>query len=69
MPFDYINQSIVDVPQHLDFPVKYEDTKMNGQKYVINVNTDEYIGIVGDGFKCENHGDFFRKVAATMTEK
>jgi len=68
MPFDYMNQSIVDVPQHLDFPVKYEDTKMDGQKYVINGDTDEYIGIVGDGFRCENHGDFFRKVAATMTE-
>ena len=68
MPFDYINQSIVDVPQHLDFPVKYEDTKVEKQKYVINGNTDEYIGIVGDGFKCENHGDFFRRVSATMTE-
>ena len=68
MPFDYVNASAVDVPEHLDFPVKYEDTKMEGQKYVINGNTDEYIGIVGSGFKCENHGDFFRKVSATMTK-
>lgn len=68
MPFDYVNASTLDVPENLDFPVKYEDTKMEGQKYVINGNTDEYIGIVGDGFKCENHGDFFRKVTAAMTE-
>ena len=53
MPLDFANASVVDVPEHLDFPVKYEDTKMEGQKYVINGNTDEYIGIVGDGFKCE----------------
>jgi len=68
MPLDFANTSFVDVPENLDFPVKYEDTKMEGQKYVINGNTDEYIGIVGDGFKCENHGDFFRKVSAAMTE-
>jgi hypothetical protein len=68
MPLDFANTSIVDVPENLDFPVKYEDTKMEGQKYVINGNTDEYIGIVGSGFKCEDHGDFFRKVSATMTE-
>lgn len=68
MPLDYVNSSIVDVPEHLDFPVKYEDTKMEGHKYVINGNTDEYIGIVGSGFKCEDHGDFFRKVTGTIVE-
>ena len=32
MPLDFANTSIVDVPENLDFPVKYEDTKMEGQK-------------------------------------
>ena len=68
MPLDFANTSVVDVPEHLDFPVKYEDTKMEGQKYVINGNTGDYIGIVGNGFTCASHGDFFRSVMDTTTE-
>ena len=68
MPFDYVKTSLVDVPEHLDFHVEFEDTKMEGQKYVINGDTQEYIGIVGSGFKCEDHGAFFRRVSYTMTE-
>jgi hypothetical protein len=42
---------------------------MEDKKYVINANTDEYIGIVGKGFTCASHGDFFRDVINTTTDK
>ena len=48
MPLDYVNASAVDVPEHLDFPVKYEDTKMEGQ-VCHQWEHDEYIGIVEVG--------------------
>ena len=51
MPFDLI-------PENLDFDVAFEDTKVEDKKYVINQNTGEYIGIVGNGFKCASHGEF-----------
>ncbi len=61
MPFEYI-------PENLDFDVQYEQTKMDDKKYVINGNTGEYIGIVGNGFRCENHGAFFRRVMETTED-
>jgi hypothetical protein len=48
------------IPEHLDFEVQFEPTKMDDKKYVINADTNEYIGIVGKDFKCVTHGDFFR---------
>ena len=62
MPLEYI-------PENLDFDVRFEPTKMEDKKYVINGNTDEYIGIVGNGFTCASHGDFFRDVINATTEK
>lgn len=62
MPLEYI-------PENLDFDVRFEPTKVEDKKYVINANTDEYIGIVGKGFTCASHGDFFRDVINTTTEK
>ena len=56
------------IPEHLDFDVEFEPTKVDDKKYVINSNTGDYIGIVGNGFTCANHGDFFRKVMDTTTE-
>ena len=44
MPFD--------IPTHLDFDVEFEDTKVSDKKYVINGNTGQYLGIVGNGFTC-----------------
>lgn len=61
MPFDLI-------PENLDFDVAFEDTKVEDKKYVINQNTGEYIGIVGNGFKCASHGEFFRDVIDTTTK-
>jgi hypothetical protein len=61
MPLEYI-------PENLDFDVAFEPTKVDDKKYVINTNTGDYIGIVGNGFTCANHGDFFRNVMDTTTE-
>ncbi len=56
------------IPEHLDFNVEFEPTKVEDKKYVINGDTGEYIGVVGNGFTCANHGDFFRNVMDTTTE-
>tara|TARA_R100001460_G_scaffold59779_1_gene99737 strand:+ start:277 stop:1113 length:837 start_codon:yes stop_codon:yes gene_type:complete len=61
MPLEYI-------PENLDFEVGFEPTKVDDKKYVINTNTGDYIGIVGNGFTCASHGDFFRNVMDTTTE-
>ena len=56
------------IPEHLDFDVAFEPTKVDDKKYVINTDTNEYIGIVGKDFKCVSHGDFFRDVISTTTD-
>ena len=56
------------VPQHLDFPIVYEHTRFKGKKYVINGNTSEVLGIVGDGFPSVPHGDFFRNIVNAIVE-
>jgi hypothetical protein len=61
MPLEY-------VPENLDFNVTFEPTKVDDKKYVINENTGDYIGIVGSGFTCASHGDFFRNVMDTTTQ-
>jgi len=61
MPLEYI-------PENLDFNVTFEPTKVDDKKYVINENTGDYIGIVGNGFTCASHGDFFRNVMDTTTQ-
>jgi hypothetical protein len=57
------------IPQDLDFDVAFEPTKLSDKKYVINAITGDYVGIVGSGFKCASHGDFFRGVWDTVTEE
>ena len=61
MPFDF--------PQHIDFDVDFEPTKMRDKKYVLNANTGEYLGIVGNGFTCVSHKDFYTNVVDTVTEE
>ena len=68
MPLDFTTQIIEQVPEHLDFEVAYETTKVRDKKYVINSETGEYVGIVGDGFNCASHKDFFHGVQDTMLE-
>jgi|TARA_R110002074_G_scaffold98144_1_gene212504 hypothetical protein len=57
------------IPENLDFDVAFEPTKLADKKYVINATTGDYVGIVGNGFKCASHGDFFRGVWDTVTEE
>lgn len=68
MPLDFVNQLIDQVPEKLDFGVAFEPTKVRDKKYVINENTGEYIGVVGDSFNCASHKDFFHGVQDTMIE-
>ena len=68
MPLDFTDNLIAEIPDHLNFEHQYESTKFDGKKYVINGNTDEYLGIVGDGFKCASHPEFFKKVQKVMMD-
>ena len=56
------------LPENLNFPVEYEDTKVDDKKYVINGNTGEYLAVVGKTFNTANHGTFFTDVHNTITE-
>lgn len=66
MPLDFTAEELV--PENLNFPVVFEPTKFSEKKYVINGNTGDYIGIVGNSFNCANHGDFFTGVHNTITD-
>jgi len=57
------------LPEHLDFDVSFEETKVNDKKYVINNKTGEYLGIVGHRFNCANHREFYSGVVDTLTEE
>jgi len=56
------------MPESLNFDVKFEPTKVKDKKYVINGETGDYIGVVGDTFNCASHADFFGGVHDTITE-
>ncbi len=66
MPLDFTAQDLI--PENINFPVEFEPTKFNKSKYVINGNTGEYLGIVGNGFNCASHGDFFTQAHDTISE-
>lgn len=66
MPLDFTAQDLL--PEDLNFDVVFEPTKFKEKKYVVNGNTGEYLGVVGNSFSCANHGDFFMGVHDTITE-
>jgi len=66
MPFDIPMQDMI--PENLDFTVEFEPTKVKDKKYVINGDTGDYIGVVGDTFQCASHTEFFEGVHNTVTE-
>ena len=69
MPFDYENLPQFSlIPERLDFDPVFEPTKVKDKKYVINSETGEYIGVVGDSFNCASHSDSFNGVHDTITE-
>ena len=67
MPLDFTAEDLI--PDHLRFDVEFEPTKFQGKKYVINGETKDYLGVVGDSFRCASHADFFMGVHDTMTEQ
>lgn len=66
MPLDFTAQDLI--PDHINFPVVFEPTKYDKSKYVINGDTGDYLGIVGNGFNCASHGDFFTQAHNTISE-
>jgi len=66
MPFDIPMNMMI--PEELNFKPVFEPTKVKDKKYVINGNTGDYIGVVGDTFNCASHADFFEGVHDTITE-
>jgi hypothetical protein len=66
MPFDIPMNTMI--PESLNFDVMFEPTKVKDKKYVINGNTGDYIGVVGDTFNCASHTAFFEGVHNTITE-
>ena len=66
MPFDIPMNMLI--PENLNFDPVFEPTKVKDKKYVINGNTGDYIGVVGDTFNCASHTAFFEGVHDTITE-
>ena len=68
MALDFTN--IIDLPDYLQFNVQdYEPTRMHDKNYVINQETDEVIGIVGNNFSCGTHQEFTNSFAQPLFDK
>ena len=69
MPLDFVTNPLFQIEgSDLDFKVGFKPTKMKGKKYVINKSTGDYIGIVGDGFKCASHPQFFNGIKQVIQD-
>ena len=71
MPFDFNIQPDwcdLTVPEHLDFDVSFDKTRVRDKKYVINSNTDEAIAIIGRSATARNHAEFYNRVWDTIVE-
>mgnify|MGYP003670970215 CR=1 FL=1 len=70
MPLDGIleDNNFVNIDDELNFNVVYEPTKFNKKKYVINENTGEYLGVVGNSFSCAPHPVFFKGIGEVIQE-
>ena len=70
MPFDMSNTASHEliVPDHLDFDVSFDKTRVKDKKYVINSNTDEAIAIIGRSATARNHAEFYNRVWDTIVE-
>ena len=62
------NGSQFKLPRQLDFDVSFEPTRVEDQKYAINEKTGEPFAIVGKGFACATHRQFFTGVWDQITE-
>ena len=71
MPLDYVTDDkkpLFTLDSNIDFKLQFELTKFSKKKYVINEDTGEYLGVVGDTFSCASHGDFFRGVEEVIQQ-
>ena len=71
MPFDFnidTDWHKLIVPDHLDFDVSFDKTRVRDKKYVINSNTDEAIAIIGRSATARNHAEFYNRVWDTIVE-
>ena len=59
----------IHLPENLQFNVGYEPTRMKDKNYVINQETDEVIGIVGNNFRCATHQEFTKSFAKPLFAK
>ena len=70
MPFDMSNTASHEliVPDHLDFDVSFDKTRVRDKKYVINSDTGEAIAIIGRSATARNHAEFYNRVWDTIVE-
>ena len=71
MPFDFnidTDWHKLIVPDHLDFDVSFDKTRVKDKKYVINSDTDEAIAIIGRSATARNHAEFYNRVWDTIVE-
>ena len=70
MPFDMSNTASHEliVPDHLDFDVSFDKTRVKDKKYVINSNTGDAIAIIGRSATARNHAEFYNRVWDTIVE-
>ena len=71
MPFDFnidTDWHKLIVPDHLDFDVSFDKTRVRDKKYVINSDTDEAIAIIGRSATARNHAEFYNRVWDTIVE-
>ena len=66
MALDFVTQH--HLPYKLDFKVKKYPTLFQGESYVVNDYSGDYLGIVGDSYALTSHGEYYDKVWATVEE-
>jgi len=59
---------LIELNDNLNYEIGYEPTRLQGKKYVMNMNKDIPIGIVGNTFKTVSHLDFFNGVEDAIKE-
>ena len=67
MPYDVL-PTVHEVPENLDFSVGFEPSRVADKKYVINLKKGDYLNVVGHGFKCASHKQFFDGVQNIMVD-
>ena len=71
MPFDFnidTDWHKLIVPDHLDFDVSFDKTRVRDKKYVINSDTGDAIAIIGRSATARNHAEFYNRVWDTIVE-